>query len=52
MVVNLTENAKNSGLDFQLGKAILAIHTRHTDCYILQKTWSGDELKELLLRLI
>jgi hypothetical protein len=45
MVDNMTENAKNSGLDFQLGKAILArTLTKHiVYCTLRRKHNLGDE---------
>lgn len=51
MVDNMTQNAKNSGLDFQLGKAILAnSYKAHRLLHLAKKHNVGDELKELLFK--
>ena len=51
MVDNMTENAKNSGLDFQLGKAVLAnSYKAHRLLHLAKKHSLGDELKELLFK--
>ncbi|MFT5252711.1 MAG: putative DsbA family dithiol-disulfide isomerase [Flavobacteriales bacterium] len=51
MVDNMTQNAKNTGLDFQLGKAILAnSYKAHRLLHLAKKHGLGDELKELLLK--
>lgn len=51
MVDNMTQNAKNSGLDFQLGKAILAnSYKAHRLLHLAKKHGVGHELKELLFK--
>lgn len=51
MVDNMTQNAKNAGLDFQLGKAILAnSYKAHRLLHLAKKNGLGDELKELLFK--
>jgi predicted DsbA family dithiol-disulfide isomerase len=51
MVDNMTQNAKNSGLDFHFEKAILAnSHNAHRLLHLAKKYNLGNELKELLLK--
>lgn len=51
MVDNMTENAKNSGLDFHFEKAILAnSHNAHRLLHLAKKHHLGNELKEQLLK--
>jgi len=51
MVDNMTQNAKNSGLDFHFEKAILAnSHNAHRLLHLAKKYSLGNELKEQLLK--
>lgn len=51
MVESMTQNAKNSGLDFHLDKAILAnSYKAHRLLHLAKKHQLGNDLKELLLR--
>lgn len=51
MVDNMTQNAKNSGLDFHFEKAILAnSHNAHRLLHLAKKYKLGNELKEQLLK--
>lgn len=51
MVDNMTQNAKNSGLDFHFEKAILAnSHNAHRLLHLAKKYNLGNELKEQLLK--
>jgi predicted DsbA family dithiol-disulfide isomerase len=51
MVENMTQNAKNSGLDFHFDKAILAnSHNAHRLLHLAKKHQLGNELKELLFK--
>jgi predicted DsbA family dithiol-disulfide isomerase len=51
MIDNMTENAKQSGLDFHFEKAILAnSHKAHRLLHLAKEYNLGNELKELLLK--
>ena len=51
MTDNMTQNAKNSGLDFHFEKAILAnSHNAHRLLHLAKKYDLGNELKEQLLK--
>ena len=51
MVDNMTQNAKDSGLDFHFEKAILAnSHNAHRLLHFAKKHQLGNALKELLLK--
>ena len=51
MTDNMTQNAKNSGLDFHFEKAILAnSHNAHRLLHLAKKYNLGNELKEALLK--
>lgn len=51
MIENMTQNAKNSGLDFHFEKAILAnSHNAHRLLHFAKKHNLGDDLKEQLLK--
>ena len=51
MLDNMTQNAKNSGLDFHFEKAILAnSHNAHRLLHLAKKHQLGSELKEQLLK--
>ena len=51
MVDNMTQNAKNSGLDFDFDKAILAnSYNAHRLLHLAKKHNLGDALKELLFK--
>ncbi len=51
MLDNMTQNAKNSGLDFHFEKAILAnSHNAHRLLHLAKKYNLGNELKEQLLK--
>ena len=51
MVENMTQNAKNSGLDFQFEKAVLAnSYHAHRLLHLAKKQQLGDALKELLFK--
>ncbi|KIX22374.1 DSBA oxidoreductase [Flavobacterium sp. 316] len=51
MVDNMTQNAKNSGLDFHFEKAILAnSHNAHRLLHLAKAHKLGNELKEQLLK--
>ena len=51
MVDNMTQNAKNSGLDFHFEKAILAnSHHAHRLLHLAKQYNLGNDLKELLLK--
>ncbi|WPR72370.1 DsbA family oxidoreductase [Flavobacterium sp. NG2] len=51
MVDNMTQNAKNSGLDFNFDKAILAnSYNAHRLLHLAKKHGLGDALKELLFK--
>ncbi|NHN27511.1 DsbA family oxidoreductase [Flavobacterium jejuense] len=51
MTDNMTQNAKNSGLDFHFEKAILAnSHNAHRLLHLAKKYKLGNELKEQLLK--
>lgn len=51
MTDNMTQNAKNSGLDFHFEKAILAnSHNAHRLLHLAKKYNLGNELKEQLLK--
>jgi protein disulfide-isomerase len=51
MTQNMTQNAKNSGLDFHFEKAILAnSHNAHRLLHLAKKYNLGDALKEQLLK--
>lgn len=51
MVDNMTQNAKNSGLEFNFDKAILAnSYNAHRLLHLAKKHHLGDSLKELLFK--
>ncbi|MGA9637231.1 DsbA family oxidoreductase [Flavobacterium sp.] len=51
MVANMTENAKNSGLDFHFEKAVLAnSYNAHRLLHLAKKNNLSNELKELLFK--
>ena len=51
MVENMTQNAKNSGLDFKFDKAVLAnSYHAHRLLHLAKKHQLGDALKELLFK--
>lgn len=51
MVQNMTQNAKNSGLDFQFDKSILAnSYNAHRLLHLAKKHDLGNNLKELLFK--
>lgn len=51
MIDNMTQNAKNSGLDFHFEKAILAnSYNAHRLLQLAKKNGLGNELKELLFK--
>ena len=51
MIANMTQNAKNSGLDFHFEKAILAnSHNAHRLLHLAKNQNLGDALKEQLLK--
>jgi protein disulfide-isomerase len=51
MMDSMTQNAKNSGLDFHFEKQLWPIHSMHTDsCIWLKKYNKSNELEELLFK--